>query len=245
MTLRKMAVFVEGYTELLFVEKLIREIAQANSVYIEKRKIRGGGKDGKTPRKSLLLEARRPLTSETHFVLIYNCGNDELVKQRVLEEHENLVRGGFSRIVCIRDVYPLPASSIPLLERNLPKYIPTKHVVVDFILSVMEIEAWFLAEYTHFEKVDPTLTVASIHTLLGFHPEHEDMSLRPHPAADLHDCYSIVAKSYKKGDDMTLSLLDYSHFYITLTKRIDYLNRLCKIIDDFLSPPANSTFCHV
>jgi len=41
--MKKIAIFVEGYTELVFVEKLFREIAGESNVLVEPRKIRGGG----------------------------------------------------------------------------------------------------------------------------------------------------------------------------------------------------------
>lgn len=65
--MNKMAVFVEGFTELLFVDKLIQEVANKNSVVIEKRSIRGGTT---VPRKSSLIEAVNKITNQRHFVLI-------------------------------------------------------------------------------------------------------------------------------------------------------------------------------
>jgi hypothetical protein len=40
--MNKLAIFVEGQTEQLFVEKLILEVAGENNVRIEKRKVTGG-----------------------------------------------------------------------------------------------------------------------------------------------------------------------------------------------------------
>lgn len=231
---RKMAVFVEGYTELLFVDRLIQAIAEQNSVYIEKRKIRGGSTCRRT---SQLIEATSPLTTESHFVLIYDCGNDELAKDRIVEEYANLARNGYTKVICIRDVYPILQSDIVKLEMRLPKFVPTKPIVVDFILSIMEIEAWFMAEHTHFGRVDAELTAAAIHAALGFNPQHDDMSLRSHPAADLHQCYSIVGKSYTKGDVACICHLDYGQIYLDVVAKFAYLRKLCEIIDEFLSPP--------
>ena len=45
--MRKIAFFVEGAGEMLFVEKLLTEVAEVKDVVINKRKIRGGGKSGK------------------------------------------------------------------------------------------------------------------------------------------------------------------------------------------------------
>jgi hypothetical protein len=54
--MNKLAVFVEGYTEVLFVEKLIDEIAGQNRVLIEHREIRGGST---TRRKMKLIKIGR------------------------------------------------------------------------------------------------------------------------------------------------------------------------------------------
>ena len=53
--MNRLAVFVEGYTEAVFVEKLIEEIAGQNKVLIEHRKIRGGRT---TPRRMWALIVR-------------------------------------------------------------------------------------------------------------------------------------------------------------------------------------------
>ena len=40
--MNRMAIFVEGYTEVVFVDKLIREIVEQNSVLIQWRRLHGG-----------------------------------------------------------------------------------------------------------------------------------------------------------------------------------------------------------
>ena len=52
--MNKLAVFVEGYTEVVFIERLIEEIAGKQNVRIEHRKIRGGA----TTRRTFALVAR-------------------------------------------------------------------------------------------------------------------------------------------------------------------------------------------
>ena len=39
--MNKLAVFAEGYTEAVFVERLVEEIAGTNNVRIERRQFRG------------------------------------------------------------------------------------------------------------------------------------------------------------------------------------------------------------
>ena len=231
--MNKLAVFVEGFTEILFVEKLIEEIAGQNKVLIEQRAIRGGSN---TRRSIRIIKAARPNTGQSYYVLLFDCGGDEAVKTRILEEHANLTRSGYSRIIGIRDVRPnFTYTDIQRLERGLPTYIRTSLIPVSFILSIMEIEAWFLAEATHYSRIDPSITVSAIRARLGLDPENDDMEQRPDPAKDLNDCYALAGKSYQKGKRTTVDALDYALVYMHLTNKFSYLNQLTSLIDMFLT----------
>jgi hypothetical protein len=235
--MNRLAVFVEGYTEVKFVMKLVEEIAGQGRVLIEHREIRGGGKDSGTRRPLARIEAARPHTDQRHFILIMDCGGDEQVKTRVIQEHENLTRAGYARIIGLRDVRPtFSHAEIPRLERGLRTYIKTSLIPVDFVLAVMEIEAWFLAETTHYARIDPAITVAAIKSTLGFDPENDDLQQRPSPAEDLHSCYAIAGKGYRKGRaEDTVNALDFAEVYCNLTVKIDYLRKLSDIINEFIS----------
>lgn len=238
MTIKKMAVFVEGHTELLFVDKLVNALAEKNSVYIEQRKIRGGASVRRTAR---LINAARPITTEKFFVLIYDCAGDELVKTRLLEEYKNLCAGGYSRAVCVRDIFPKPSSELRNIEDGFPKFIPTKPIKVDFVLAIREVEAWLLAEHTHFSRLDATLTVEAIKAAHGFCPRSDDLMLRDHPANDLDACYKMVGHSYAKGSDAHIDKIDFAQIYFEVSTRFPYLKTLCDVIDDFLSAPSVAT----
>jgi hypothetical protein len=62
----------------------------------------------------------------------------------------------------------------------------------------MEIEAWFLAEFSHFPRLDSDLTLETIRSNFGFDPSVDDMQLRNHPSQDIHRIYSLVGLEYKK-----------------------------------------------
>ena len=231
--MHRLALFVEGFTEVLFVERLITEIAGKQNVIFEKKQIRGGSK---APRRVVTLEAVRQATHEQFYVLIVDCGGDRQVKDRILQEHESLTKKGFVKIFGLRDVRPdFLRADIPKLEAGLRKYVKTSLAPVEFILAVMEIEAWFLAEHNHFHRIDPTLTPAVITASLGFNPATSDMSLRAEPAADLDACYQLAGKRYMKGDPMTVEALDYAAVYLELQDAIPYLNRLSDGIGDFIA----------
>src|SRR6266851_4361190 len=135
--MNKLAVFVEGYTEVVFVAKLIEEIAGENNVLIEHREIRGGSSKRRTFAR---VQATKQDTGQKYFVMIVDCGGDSLVKERVLEEHENLTKAGYSKIIALRDVRPdFTHADIPRLERGLRSYISTALIPVEFILAIMEI----------------------------------------------------------------------------------------------------------
>lgn len=232
--MNKLAIFVEGYTEVVFVERLIEEIAGKNRVSIQHTKIRGGSK---VPRKMKIIKAARVLPRQEYYVLLFDCGGDEQVKSRIREEQDNLTKKGYSRIIGIRDVRPKFAyGDIPKLEENLPKYIKTKLAPVTFILEIMEIEAWFLAEATHYPRIEPAITVAAIKTNLGFDPENDDLEQRPCPSDDLNACYAIGGKTYmKRHVKVTVDALDYALIYTDLRSKINYLDRLISVIDTFLT----------
>lgn len=129
--MNKMAMFVEGYTEVVFVDKLIREVAEKNAVLIQWRRIAGGTT---CARHNIQIQAEGPHAGQDHFVVIHDCGGDDAVKTRMTEEYPLLAGSGYSKIVCIRDVYPsFTAPEIPDLEKGLPLFVRTKPIVVDFI----------------------------------------------------------------------------------------------------------------
>lgn len=232
--MRKLAVFVEGYSEMLFVERLIFEIAGTHNVTIELKKIRGGS----TVKRSMtVVKAASIATGQQYYVLIVDCGGDSQVKTRIMEEHKSLTGSGYTKIIGIRDVRPdFTYDQVPQLEVGLKKYIKTSLIPVEFILAVMEIESWFLAEFNHFPRIDPSITVSAIKTELGFDPELDDLSLRPNPTDDLNAAYMIGGKSYGKNQvSTTIDVIDYSYVYLELQYKIAYLERLGVCIETFLS----------
>ena len=232
--MNKIAVFVEGYTEVVFVEKLIEEIAGQNQVLIEKREIRGGSNARRT---MALVQAAQPANGHQYYAMIVDCGGDRQVKSRIVEEHERLTRANYASIVGLRDVRPdFTRADIPRLVAGLRQRIRTALCPVEFVLAVMEIEAWFLAEASHFARVDPAITPAAIKAALGFDPHLDDMELREEPADDLDQCYALAGQQYRKGNaPTTVAALDFAAMYLTLRGKIVYLDRLIAHLEAFLT----------
>ncbi len=234
--MKKLVVFVEGQTEQIFVERLLEEAAGKNNIQIEKRQATGGQA---TQRKLKLISASTPDSSHKFFAQIVDCGADDRVKSDIVERYEGLVSAGFETIVGIRDVYPTCLyADIQKFRRGLQFRVKTRPVEVVFVLGVMEIETWFITEYTHFQRLNSALTPDLIRARLGFDPRTDDIQLRNHPADDLNNIYHLVGLSYKKDRyrvQRTVDVLDYERMYCELPSRLPDLKTLVSVIDQFLS----------
>lgn len=232
--MKRIAFFVEGRTELNFVHKLVVELAGRNKVSVEARQILGGAT---VPRQMILLHASGDDDQRSFYVLIYDCGGDHQVKTRIMEEHSGLTAQGYSHIVGVRDVRPsFTLGEIPQLEQGLSSYISLDLAPVTFILSVLEIEAWFLAECSHFQRIESTISVERISQTLGFDPACDDLSNRQTPALDLDACYRLGGQSYQKGGLRTIEALDFAEIFVGLPARIPHLARLVNVLDVFFKP---------
>lgn len=236
--IKKIAIFVEGYTEVQFLDKLIQEICGKNNVIIDAKKIRGGGKSSGIPKTISSINninATKITNNEKYYFLIFDCGGDKSIASEILSQHESLHKNGYIKIIGIRDVRPeFTFGEIPRLEVNLRKYIKTNLIPVHYVLSVMEVEAWFLAETNHFANIDNSLNLELIKNKLGFNPEIDDLSLRETPMIDLDNCYKLVGKEYSKSNSTTVDAIDYENLYLNTRQKFVHLNNLMNCIDEFV-----------
>lgn len=236
MSIKKIAFFVEGYTEQYFLESLLLEIFSTKNIAIEINKMKGGSN---IPIKISNIKSTN-ITDETkYFVLIYNCGGDSNVKSYILERREHLIKANYSKIVGFRDIYPdFTRDEIHKLQYGLKKYVPQKDIKIEFILSIMEIESWFIAEYTHFLKIDNSLTAKKIETDFGFNLEEYNTELIDAPTEKLNEIYKTVGKEYNKtveSIDRTVNSLDYSNVYLEVRQKINSLNELIESFEEIFN----------
>ncbi|QJC78859.1 hypothetical protein [Pseudomonas umsongensis] len=186
----------------------------------------------------ITVKAAAPDEGQQYFVLIFDCGGDHQVRTRLKEEHQGLTEAGYEKIICIRDVRPdFSRAEIAQLAAGLEKGLIPGLVPVDFILSTMELEAWFLAEFNHYVKIDPLITNEAIFAAIGFDPAIDDPATRDEPANDLRQCYALGGKTYEKSESgRTISALDYAYIYTNLVCRIPEIQRIANHIDEFLTP---------
>ena len=235
--MKKMAIYVEGETELRFIDRLIREIANEKNLRIVLERAFGGG--DRIARTYDVVADSGSGDDKNFYLRIINSGTDNRVGSDIRDNYEALMNAGFSVIIGVRDVYPLLLEDLPSLRSGLRYYqLKSESVSVDFVLGVMEIEAWFLAEHTHFPRIHPRLSASRIAALHGFDPSVDDMQLRPHPAIDLHNAYSLEGLAYQKTGSQiqrTVEALDYAEMYLEHKAKFPDFAVFMRVIDQFFS----------
>lgn len=233
--MKKIAFFVEGQTEQIFVNRLVKEIMGYGNVTVILKKISGGTN---APKRESIRSYKIERHSE-YTVLIYDCGSDNRVKSEILDNITNLRESGYTYIAGIRDLYPLSVDELPRLEKGL-KFLPPVfrdfRDYFDIVVVVHEVETWFLAEPGHFLKVDKKLTGKYIEKKLGFNPYLINPLSRTHPAQDLGRIYKLAGKSYTKKYyqvEKLVNKLDFAKIRHEVRYKVDSLNKLISFIERF------------
>jgi hypothetical protein len=236
-----MVIFVEGQTEAIFVRRFLSEIAGDGKIQFAVQ-----GRSGRLnrPRRSVVLWADTDW-GQPYYVLIVDSGSDESSVSDAIHYDQS----GFSVVAAIRDAYPrltreqIP-STIDLLRHLAAKSDPLmRKPIPDFVVATMETEAWFIAEHTHFQKIDSNLTLDYIRESVGFDPSTDDVEGRSHPSEDLERIYGLVGVDYDKSDSCvksTVNKLDCDAMYLELPERMPSLKALVAVIDRFLAVPTTS-----
>jgi hypothetical protein len=223
---KKLAIFVEGETEQIFVKKLISELANKGSVCYEIQRQHEGV-------LSLVKMIDESCGNPEIHVLIANCRHDGQVKTQIIDRYKYLVKAGYSLVIGLRDVYPMSHSEIPKLQQYLYTRVSQSPVPVEFILAIMEIEAWFLEETTHFARVHPALTKEVI-VESGFNPDHERAESFPNPAEILNQIYGSVGLAYKKRENQvnrTVDALSFENIYLEVRGLSPSMNKLLEALE--------------
>jgi len=231
---RRVAFFVEGQTEQIFVNRLIKDILGTQQINIIQKQFRGGTN---IPKQEIVRNSafsRNP----KYEILIFDCGSDNRVKSEILDNISNLRSRGYEMIVGLRDLYPIPIAELEKLEKGLrflPNKLKNESKYFDIIVAIHEIEAWFLAETNHLRKIDKRLTGKFIKERLGFDPFSMNAEQRVHPAKDLDNIYRLVGKSYTKRFGQTqrvVNKLDMNNIRNNIRYDIDSLDRLVNVLED-------------
>lgn len=227
----KVAFFVEGYTEQEFIKKLLSEIFGNRNIQIEIKELKGGAK---FPISVTTVQTPDDIDEAKYYLLIYNCGGDSSIKSYILDQRLGLASAGYSKIIGVRDIYPINRTDIHRLISGLKFKLPQKEIPISFVLSIMEIEAWFLSDEKHYEQIDARLSNQFLIDNFSLNPKDYNTELIDSPANFLHKIYSSVGKAYSKKQasiDRTINSLDYANLYFVVQHRINSLKGLITEIE--------------
>jgi hypothetical protein len=235
----KTAIFVEGQTEVIFIEKLLCEIFTACQLKIKILKLQGGGASGQ-PRSYTTIKASAHNTQASYFFLIYDCTNDERVKSDIIEQFPTLTRAGYSNIIGIRDVYPNHANIVKIRQRLYYGMSNNIRQVTKIVLAVNETEAWFLADENHYNRIHPNLSVTNANSETRINVSVDSTEGIVHPAETLHKIYKHVGLSYLDGKtkrktktrvQRTVAALDFNNLRQNVRNRNNSFDELLQCIE--------------
>ena len=229
MAARKLAIFVEGQTESIFIERLLSEIVGKHRLVI-----------AVMDAVNLRTYNVNALDSgKTEFaVLIVDCRGDDTVKSRILENRSSLLKANYELILGIRDLYPIARADINKVIMHLRTGVPTKDLKIEICLSVMEIESWFLFDEHHYEKIDAALTCDVVAANFAFDPRVDDPEEIDEPAALLKRIYQHVGLTYNKSKTKvarTVDVLDYENLYFNGPGTLVQSAVFILFLDDFFA----------
>lgn len=240
--MKKLAIFVEGQTEQIFVEKLLNYVAESHGICIEKRRGFGGRDNG---RRFITLSA--PEAEAPYYILLVDSSNDGRVLTDIREEYKGLQKQGYDKIIGLRDIYPHTYKDFRKLRRLANHLVPEGNIDTKVCFAVLEIETWFVAEYKHFKRLHPRLTRQFIKRMTGIDPADKEIEkiLNPEkdeyfnsPAADLNRIYKLVKRSYSKKKQQVLNVmkvLDMKEMVNEVPKRVHSLGFFLRQLEDFFS----------
>ena len=192
----RVSIFVEGQTERIFVEKLLDEYLSVQNFTIESRRLIGETAIRLAVR---IVDGKAPL-----YILIFDVGGDGGLTSAILERGKNLLdQSGYSFLLGLRDLYDIPREDKEKTYRQTEERLLKEGLdgKVKIVFSVMEIEAWFLAEYSVFEKIDKKLTPEFIKEQLNKDLVADDPEIYSKPSNVVDAIYRLVGRRYKKKID--------------------------------------------
>jgi hypothetical protein len=234
LSLKKLAIFVEGYTESKFILKLLKEFFNQKSIAITIN-------DNENRKECPIIREIISSTDETKFeILIFNSCTDNKVLSDLLERYSGLKGAGYSQFIGIRDLYPTYTyeEKDEAIARN-KKILSDENISnTTFIFATMEVETWFLAEKNHYSKISFELTLEHIANNCIALSEIENFEKDiAEPARQLNKIYQLVGLGYSKKDRQitrTVESLDYENLYLHVRNEVPSLNKLFKTIEAFI-----------
>jgi hypothetical protein len=232
--LKKIAIFVEGQTERIFMLRFLSEYLGENKIEIRMEKRLGN-------RGVKYLGMRKNPYAE-FYILVYDVGGDGNVVSAVKERSGKMLsNAGYSWILALRDLYPNSRTEkkaiLEAFDRIFFKYPHGSKLRL--ILAVMEIEAWFLADHDLFERIHSIASAKTIKERLNIDLINDDPESYDHPAERVKDIFSLFDEKYKKKEKQSHKItanLDYNYLICSdvVRDKVSSFHYFIKCLDESL-----------
>ncbi len=228
-----MAIFVEGHTEFFLIRRLMKYLTPSEDLQISRYDVTG------ERCKRRFRDAKQSFYYDdgTYCVQLVVCSAGEHVISDIRERYSELTSNGFTTILAVRDAYPeFKYDDIPNRISSWQKEYRYLTIQPFIVIATMETEAWFIAEHSHFQRIDSKLTIEKIKSILQFDPRVENVEMRKHPASDLKKIYKSVEVNYNKYEAMVkqdVNCLNLETLCADTTNRAHSLKRLIHAIELF------------
>ena len=229
--MRKIAVFVEGQTEMILLRRLLEELAGKKNIVFEV-------KNFVSDRYAELAAAPPDGDGLGYYALLFDCRGETNVKTTIRDRLQSLREAGYAYVVGLRDLYPMKIDELPRLRLGVSQGIPPMPFPVEIVIAVHEVEAWFLQEATHYERISPELHPDRFSPVIGFDPRSNRAEDVYHAAGLLDTIYRIAGRAYKKrcaSVQRTVDALDPERLCIDVPILSPSFGRLLQILDAYLS----------
>ncbi len=227
MPTHKLAVFVEGQTESIFARRLIDEIT-GYGVVIENVTLNNN---------FALYHLNQPDAALESYVLIVNCQGGEAVKSRIKDSLAFLESSGYQAVIGLYDLFPHAHADLPYVEAARYVGLENANIPIRLSIAVMEIEAWFLCETSHFSKIRQALTIERILQELNIDLASTQLEAIENPAKLLDRIYGLEGLSYDKKrwhTQRTVHVLDYDELCLTHRPRLPHFDEFLLNLEEFL-----------
>lgn len=237
----KIAVYVEGQTELIFLCHFLRKWFDNDPTEVCIRYWELSGV------RRIKHDLSFGDTNSKRIYTIINAGNDNKSLSEAIKRAPIQRNNGFDKVLVLRDMLSksyddnnklIPHDIDPLLNK---KFIDSAQKAIDdrgingFVychFAIMELESWLLGMGWFLQKVDPILTqeyLKSSKLRLDLNKDPEISLYRP--AKKLRKIYSHIGSLYRKREDEIISIMN-------LLEKLDFtallLSGKCNSFSDFV-----------
>jgi hypothetical protein len=201
--MKKIAIFAEGQTEVIFLRKLIEVVFEYNYNLFSFVSYTLNGSNLQKFRGSYI-----PPEPFVHFMVV-NVQGDTKVLSAIKERERKLFIDGFDEIIGLRDMYSEEYEKLSnIVSDDLnKKFIDGSNLQIQklsepdkvkLFFSVMEIEAWFLSMYEIFGKLKKGISDVETLNIIGGDLDHVERIF--HPSNKLIQIFDRLEDSYKKRE---------------------------------------------